>query len=279
MSHGLTVRSAISAGLITGAVMIYLVAVGIASAFAEREVVTGYLTLGHLMLALPPLAIGYIVASRPGCRRPSDYAMPWLPASPPGPLRGGIPRSGRALAGHQDSPQSRLVVAPWTSSASAISGWSRRPAPSSTLASQPGWRSSLAWCRIAPSSRAALRSWEEPAAVLLMGHGRAVPATSRSAVRPYRRRHQFFYRAHGLGTVSALLIPAVGSVLGVTWPGCGRTARSRLAVVDPGNSAGCCAGPDPGRNRLPVHAPLDHGVVPDPGAGACGLLRPAGARA
>ena len=65
MSRTLTLRSAISAGLITGAVMIYLVAVGIAAAFAEREVVTGYLTLGRLMLALPALAIGYAVAGRP----------------------------------------------------------------------------------------------------------------------------------------------------------------------------------------------------------------------
>jgi len=65
MTRGLALRSAIQAGLITGVVMVYLVAVGLASAFARREVVTGFLSLGHLMLAIPPLAVGYIVAGRP----------------------------------------------------------------------------------------------------------------------------------------------------------------------------------------------------------------------
>jgi len=76
MSTNFSLRNAISQGLIAGTVMIYLVAVGIASAFAAREVVTGYLTLGRLMLAIPPLAIGYLVAGRPMPRsRRISYAL------------------------------------------------------------------------------------------------------------------------------------------------------------------------------------------------------------
>jgi branched-chain amino acid transport system permease protein len=53
-------RNAVTLGLIGGAVLIYLCVVGIVGAFAERNVITGVLTLGRVMLALPPLAIGYL---------------------------------------------------------------------------------------------------------------------------------------------------------------------------------------------------------------------------
>src|SRR3972149_1704700 len=66
MPTGSDLRRAISSGLIAGAIMIYLVAVGIAPALAARQVVTDYLTLGRLMLALPALAVGYLVAGRVG---------------------------------------------------------------------------------------------------------------------------------------------------------------------------------------------------------------------
>jgi branched-chain amino acid transport system permease protein len=58
-------RSAVTVGLIAGAIVIYLTAVGIVLAFAERNTVTGVVTLGRLMLAIPPLVAGY-VAARPG---------------------------------------------------------------------------------------------------------------------------------------------------------------------------------------------------------------------
>jgi branched-chain amino acid transport system permease protein len=57
-------RSAAVIGLIAGAVVLYLTAVGIVLAFAERNTVTGVLTLGRLMLAIPPLAAGFVAAKR-----------------------------------------------------------------------------------------------------------------------------------------------------------------------------------------------------------------------
>jgi len=57
-------RGAAILGLWAGALMLYLSTVGIVLAFAERNTVTGVLTLGRVMLAVPPLAVGYVAARR-----------------------------------------------------------------------------------------------------------------------------------------------------------------------------------------------------------------------
>ena len=51
-------------GLIAGVIVIYLCLVGIVGAFAERNVVTNVFTLGRVMLAIPPLIVGYLAAGR-----------------------------------------------------------------------------------------------------------------------------------------------------------------------------------------------------------------------
>ena len=62
-------RNAVTLGLIGGAALIYLCLVGLVDAFAERNVITGVVTLGRVMLMLPPLAVGYVAARR--LQRPS----------------------------------------------------------------------------------------------------------------------------------------------------------------------------------------------------------------
>ena len=57
-------RGAAFVGLVAGGVLLYLTAVGIVLAFAERNVVTGVVTLGRLMLAAAPLVAGYVTARR-----------------------------------------------------------------------------------------------------------------------------------------------------------------------------------------------------------------------
>jgi branched-chain amino acid transport system permease protein len=57
-------RSAAVLGLIGGAGVIYLCLVGIVAAFADRNVITGVLTLGRIMLMVPPLAVGYLAGRR-----------------------------------------------------------------------------------------------------------------------------------------------------------------------------------------------------------------------
>jgi hypothetical protein len=57
-------RRAMNAGLVAGVAMLYLCAVGLVEAFVEREVVTGYLTLGRLMLFAPPLMAGFWIGGK-----------------------------------------------------------------------------------------------------------------------------------------------------------------------------------------------------------------------
>ena len=59
-------RRALATGGIVGAVMLYLTTVGLVLAFSEREVITDVVTLGRLMLVVPPLAAGYMLAGRVG---------------------------------------------------------------------------------------------------------------------------------------------------------------------------------------------------------------------
>jgi branched-chain amino acid transport system permease protein len=68
---GSTYRRTINAGLIAGAAMVYLAAVGLVGAFAERPIIAGIgeegaglVTLGRVMLATPPFLIGLVVAGR-----------------------------------------------------------------------------------------------------------------------------------------------------------------------------------------------------------------------
>ncbi|MEO8251780.1 MAG: leucine/isoleucine/valine transporter permease subunit [Chloroflexota bacterium] len=63
---GSMLRLALAIGAIAGVVVIYLVTVGIVLAFSQRNTITGVVTLGRLMLAVPPLAAGYLVAARSG---------------------------------------------------------------------------------------------------------------------------------------------------------------------------------------------------------------------
>jgi branched-chain amino acid transport system permease protein len=57
-------RRAISFGAISGVLVLYLIAVGIALAFSERNTVTGVVTLGRLMLLAPPIAFGFTTAGK-----------------------------------------------------------------------------------------------------------------------------------------------------------------------------------------------------------------------
>jgi branched-chain amino acid transport system permease protein len=65
MTDGTSVlRRAIWFGFISGAIVVYLIAVGIVLAFAERNTITGVVTLGRLMLIAPPLGLGYVTAGK-----------------------------------------------------------------------------------------------------------------------------------------------------------------------------------------------------------------------
>ena len=230
MSLGASLRSAVKVGLITGAVMVYLVAVGIASAFAKREVVTGFLTLGHLMLVIPPLAIGYIVAGRP---LPTSQRLTHALVAG---LATGVLFAAAFLLAVALSPGIRLVL----------------NRVSSSLLDFVGFRS----LGLEPGTGALLNLGLAAALALVGGLVQVAPVTVRRAVvgagtalvamsmvEPFLRPRllqfglpgaaQFVYRSHGLGMVSAALILALGAVLAVGWPRMRSTVRSRIAAADP----------------------------------------------
>ena len=64
MPRSSEIRNSAVLGLISGVILIYLCLVGIVEAFADRNVVTNVFTLGRVMLALPPLVVGYVAAGR-----------------------------------------------------------------------------------------------------------------------------------------------------------------------------------------------------------------------
>ena len=231
MSQRFTLRSAISTGLITGAVMIYLVAVGIASAFAEREVVTGYLTLGRLMLAIPPLAIGYLVAGRPLPN--SQRVIQALAAG----LAAGALFAASFLVAVALSPGIRTVLNRVSSTLLDFVGFANigfEPVAGAilNLGLCIGLAVVGALVRIAPHS------------VRRAFVGAATALVVMSMVEPFLRPRllhlglpdvaQFMYRSHGLSALSAALILAIGAGLAVFWPGLRGSARARLGAADPG---------------------------------------------
>jgi branched-chain amino acid transport system permease protein len=230
MPFSASLRSAVRVGLITGGVMVYLVAVGIASAFAKREVVTGFLTLGHLMLVIPPLAIGYIVAGRP---LPTSKRLTHALVAG---LATGLLFAAAFLLAVALSPGIRLVL----------------NRVSSSLLDFVGFKS----LGLEPATGALLNLGLAAALALLGALVRVAPVTVRRAVvgagtalvvmsmvEPFLRPRllqfgmpgaaQFIYRSHGLGMASAALILVLGAVLAVGWPGMRSTVRSRIAAADP----------------------------------------------
>ena len=96
---GLTSR-AVRAGLIGGVALIYLALIGMIQKFDSRNLIGDFLTLGNLLMALPPLLAGYL-ATRPrlvGGRREAAAPRAALAAGVvSGALTGGVTAAGVAL--------------------------------------------------------------------------------------------------------------------------------------------------------------------------------------
>ena len=96
---GLTSR-AVRAGLIGGVALVYLALIGMIEKFDTRNLIGSFLTLGNLLMALPPLLAGHL-ATRPrlvGGRREMAAPRAALAAGViSGALAGGVPAAGVAL--------------------------------------------------------------------------------------------------------------------------------------------------------------------------------------
>jgi len=231
MPAGSDLRRAASSGLITGGIMIYLVAVGIAPALAERQVITDYLTLGRLMLALPALAVGYLVAGRVGS--PIARSASALAA---GVVAGGL-FSAALLASVALSPGIRSVLVRLSTGVLDFVGFAGigLDATGGALLNF-GLAAGLAvlggLIRVAPV--AARR-------VIVGGAGAMlVVAIVEPFLRPRLLQWGFvefddwLYVAHGMTPFSGATVFVVGAILAGGWPLARRTARTSIANADPG---------------------------------------------
>ena len=222
-------RRAISLGLITGAVMLYLVAVGIVLAFSARNTITGVVTLGRLMLAAPPLAAGYVVA-----RRGTDLAP-------------------RLVAGLLLGAVSGVIVAAALLFASAVD------IRHILVRISPPLLAFLAFDQDA--SIGALLNLALAAALGLIGAVAAVvPSRVRrpaitgvigvvviSMLEPFLRPRltdfklegvsRFLFTHKGLSIASAIVVFAIFAVGSVAWPRVRARYRARVAAADPGTQA------------------------------------------
>jgi branched-chain amino acid transport system permease protein len=91
---------AVRAGLIGGVALIYLALIGMIQKFDSRNLIGDFLTLGNLLMALPPLLTGYL-ATRPrlvGGQREAAGPRPALTAGlVSGAVAGGLTAAGVAL--------------------------------------------------------------------------------------------------------------------------------------------------------------------------------------
>jgi branched-chain amino acid transport system permease protein len=224
-------RRAVSTGLIAGIVMIYLVAVGIAPIFSERQVVTGYLTLGRLMLVIPPLAAGYIIAGR--SNRLSSRAVSTLVTG----LAAGALFSGAYLLAVAISPGIRHVLVRISQPVLDFVGFHDLGVDSNTgallnLGLAIGLAVVGALVRIAPPlARRTLLGGAGALILMSMMEQFLRPRLLAVGLTDFSR---FLYVSHGLSAASASVIFALGGILVGTWPRMRATARTSLAGADPG---------------------------------------------
>ena len=62
---GVGIKRALEIGAVGGLAVLYVCAVGMVGSFNDRQVVTGWLTLGDLVLWLPVVAAGFVAGGRP----------------------------------------------------------------------------------------------------------------------------------------------------------------------------------------------------------------------
>ena len=72
-------RYAVRIGLLTGVVVLMTCVVGMVEAFDERDLIAGFLTLGQVLLFVPPLYAGYLAAGR-GDQKPASGLLSGLVA-------------------------------------------------------------------------------------------------------------------------------------------------------------------------------------------------------
>ncbi|MEK6191402.1 MAG: branched-chain amino acid ABC transporter permease [Chloroflexota bacterium] len=221
-------RPAVSAGLVGGVVMLYLAAVGLVQAFLEREVITGYLTLGRLMLAVPPLILGYWIAGR--TETAPRQVVSGLVA---GTAAGALFAAGFLVASAL-SPQIRDVLIRVTSQLLEFIGFGLEP----VLGAVVNVVTAAGLGLLAAVGRSLPVRIRRP---LVAGTGAVILM---SMVETFFRPRllefdladfsRWLYVAHGLSVFGAAAIFLIGAAIAAAWSPLRATVRRRLAAADPG---------------------------------------------
>jgi len=220
-------RPAVSAGLVGGVVMLYLAAVGLVQSFLEREVLTGYLTLGRLMLAVPPLILGYWIAGR------KDTAPRQVVSGLVAGAAAGALFAAGFLVASALSPQIRDVLIRITSQLLGFIGFGLDPVlgAAANLVAAAGLGLLGAVGRTLPV-RIRRPLVAGTGAVILISM--AEPFLRPRLLEDLADFSRWLYMDHGLSVPGAAVIFVIGAAIAAAWSPLRATARRRLAAADPG---------------------------------------------
>jgi len=221
-------RRALAAGLVIGIVMLYLAGVGLIGAFADRQVVTGYLSLGRLMLLAPLLIGGYGMARRAG-----SVAGRLTIGAAAGGIGGAVFALG-ILAVLGLSPGIRDVFIRFNDNLLSFVLFDLEPSLGAVLNVGLGVGLGLVGASLPVVPAIARRG-------LLAGIAGAVLM---SGLEPFVRPRLtdfdlhdvvlFLYQDQGLLPVAALIVFAASALLGAAWRPARAEVRRRFAEADPG---------------------------------------------
>jgi branched-chain amino acid transport system permease protein len=221
-------RRAAVAGLVVGLIMWYLSGVGLIGAFADREVVTEYLSLGQLMLLAPLLLGGYAVARQAG-----SVVQRLTTGAAAGAVGGGVFALG-ILVVLALSPGIRGVFIRINEILLNFVLFDLEPAPGALLLVALGAGLGLVGASLPVVPPMVRRG-------LLTGVGGVILM---SMLEPFVRPRLtdfdlhgvvvFLYQARGLRPLAALVVFAVSALLGLGWRPARAEVRRRFADADPG---------------------------------------------
>ncbi len=258
------------AGAVSALVVIYLCLVGIVLAFAERNVITGVLTLGRIMMAVPPLVAGYVVA------RNGTAASRLGGGLVAGTVSGAIVGAGLLFASAVDLRDIFVRLSPPLIDFVAFG---QEPAVGAAL--------NVAFAAACGLIGASLQL--APHRVRRFVVAGAVGVLVLSMLEPFLRPRLtefdlgfisvFLFQQRGLSIPAAILtFLAVGAGT-LPWRPARRAVQQRLRQADPGTQSIVRWVSDPRADR-PAALPAAAGrAAAEPGAGPGRALRPAGARA
>ncbi|HEY7452422.1 MAG TPA: branched-chain amino acid ABC transporter permease [Candidatus Limnocylindria bacterium] len=221
-------RRALTGGVVAGVSMLYLAAVGLVESFTDREIITGFLTLGRLILLAPPLIVGYWLAGR------LEGSARQVAAGAVAGLVGGLFLGAGLLLGFALSPGIREVLVRISPDLLSFIAWGLDPVPGALVNVVIATGLGL----IGAGGRALPGRFRRP---LVAG---SLAIVFMAMIEPFLRPRlldfdliviaNWIYSDHGLTPIAAVVVFLVGAGLAVIGPPARATMRARLETADPG---------------------------------------------